>query len=99
VQSALPARLVIRAFLIVAVVFPAAAYLCDSLWVQYRVRNPNAGDAFGAVTFYYATPLKSGRVEIFFDQPQTEVCVHSLFPHAGHRPCWLVAPNHVKTVS
>lgn len=87
-----------RALLIVAVVLPAAVYLCDSLWVEYRMRNPSAGAALGAVTFYYATPLKSGRVEIFFDQPQTEVCVRSLFPHAGHRPCWLVTPNHVKTV-
>ncbi len=88
-----------RALLIVAVVLPAAVYLCDSLWIEYRMRNPSAGDALDAVTFYYATPLKSGRVEIFFDQPQTEVCVRSLFPHAGHRPCWLVTPNHVKTVS
>jgi len=94
----LSARFVTRALLIVAAVLPAAVYLCDSLWIEYRMRNPNAGDAFGDVTFYYATRLKSGRLEIFFDQPQTEVCARSLFRHAGRRPCWLLTPNQVKTV-
>jgi hypothetical protein len=51
------------------------------------------------VTFYVATPLKNGKLDIFYDQPQTEVCVYSLLPHAGYRPCWYAARQTVRTIS
>jgi len=40
------------------------------------------------LTFYYSTLLKNGRVQVYYDQPQTEVCVRAVFPHGGRRPCW-----------
>jgi len=52
----------------------------------------------GAETFYYATLRKDGRVEIFWDQPQTEICVRSLLPHAGYRPCWYARRSPVRRV-
>ena len=63
-------------------------YGTDYLILRYRVsknRNP-----YGSVTDrdYYAIPRKDGRAEFVFADPETEICVHSLFPHFGDRPCW-----------
>jgi hypothetical protein len=74
-------------------------YASDYAWLEYRIGHDTAGQAFGSVTFYYATPLKNGRTEIFYDQPQTEICVQALFPHAGYRPCWYAARSLVRMVS
>ena len=74
-------------------------YASDYLWTGYRMGHDTAAQAFGSVTFYYATVLKNGRTEIFYDQPQTEVCVQALFPHAGYRPCWYAVKSTVRTVS
>ena len=73
-------------------------YASDYAWLEYRIGHDTAGQAFGSVTFYYATPLKNGRTEIFYDQPQTEICVQALFPHAGYRPCWYAAKSQVRMV-
>lgn len=76
--------------LIVAALALVALYLGDYFWVQHRMANQDTANLFSSVEFYYATQLKSGKMEIFFDQPGTEICVHSLFPQAGDRPCWYV---------
>jgi hypothetical protein len=74
--------------LVVFLVLLGVAYAGDYLRVWLKRDGGSSGDALGAVTFYYAVRLKSGRTEIYYDQPQTEVCVRSLFPHFGYRPCW-----------
>ena len=74
-------------------------FASDYAWLEYRMGHDTAGQALGSVTFYYATPLKNGRTEIFYDQPQTEVCVLALFPHAGYRPCWYAKKSQVRMVS
>jgi hypothetical protein len=71
-------------------------YASDYAWLEYRIGHETAGQAFGSVTFYYSTLLKNGRTEIFYDQPQTEICVQALFPHAGYRPCWYAARSQVR---
>ena len=50
------------------------------------------------LTFYYATQLKNGRVQVYYDQPQTEVCVRAVFPHGGRRPCWYARREPVRRV-
>jgi hypothetical protein len=82
--------------LIGAMIVLALVYVGDYAWVRYRMGSSRGGQAFGTVTFYYATPLKNKRVEIFYHQPQTEVCVHSLFPHFGYRPCWYARRDTVR---
>lgn len=77
----------------------AGLYLSDWVWIEYRLGHPTGADALGTVTFYYATMLKNGRLEVFYSQPQSEVCVYSLFPHAGYRPCWYAGRSKVRTVS
>ena len=75
-------RLTLMAVLVAVVVF-----LGDYL----SVRFPGSRNPFGAVQVqpYYAIHLKNKKTEFNFDVPtQTNVCVHSLFPHLGYPPCW-----------
>ena len=84
--------------LVVAVLSLAAVYAIDDLRIRFRLRGAEAGGALGTVTFYSAILRKDGRVEVFWDQPQTETCVQSLFPHAGYRPCWYARRRPVRTI-
>jgi hypothetical protein len=66
----------------------ALAYAGDWLRVRWQPHATPDAAVFETLTFYIATPLKNGKVEVFYDQPQTEVCVRALFPQLGRRPCW-----------
>jgi hypothetical protein len=87
-----------KRILLAGIVLLAIAYGCDYVWVRYRIANPKAGDAFGSVTFYDSTTMKNGKVEVFYDQPLTEVCVRSIFPQVGDRPCWYANRRTVKSI-
>jgi hypothetical protein len=82
--------------LIVALLLLTALYAADSLRVWLRQAGASGGDVLGAVTFYIAVRLKSGKTEIYYDQPQTEICVRALFPHDGYRPCWYAGRERVR---
>jgi len=69
-------------------------YLGDWLWIA---RQPDAA-ASETLTYWLATPLKNGKVEVFYDQPQTEICGRSLFPHSGRRPCWFARRQRIHPV-
>jgi hypothetical protein len=84
--------------LFAAVVLLAFAYSADYLWVRYRIANPKAGVAFGRVTFYDSTTMKSGKTEVFYDQPLTQACVHAIFPQMGEPPCWYAGRRTVKSI-
>ena len=71
----------------------------EDLWVRQRLAHHTEGDPLDEVRFYYAARLKSGRVEIYYDQPGTEVCVRAVFPHLGHRPCWYARRSPVRIAS
>jgi hypothetical protein len=73
-----------------AVLLLGIVYLGDYLSVRYKI--PNGRDPFSSVTIqpYYAIHEKNGRTEYDFAQPQSQVCVRSLFPHFGYSPCWYV---------
>ena len=75
----------------------AVVYVVEDVLVRYRMRRAET-EVMGAETFYYATLRKDGRVEIFWDQPQAEICVRSLLPHAGYRPCWYARRSPVRTI-
>ncbi len=83
----------------VVVVSLVGVYVTDYAWIEYRLGHATATDALGTVTFYYATMLKNGRLEVFYNQPQSEVCVYALFPHSGYRPCWFAGRSKVRTIS
>ena len=77
------------AVLVLAVLF---AYIGDWLLAHVRPREE-------ALTFYVATTLKNGKVEVYYDQPQTELCVRTLFPQLGRRPCWYARRQPIHRVS
>jgi hypothetical protein len=77
----------------------ALLYAGDFLWFEYRIHNAKPNDPLETVTFYYATAMKNRKVEVFYDQPQTQTCVHSLFPHQGYRPCWRFDRSGIQRVS
>jgi len=81
------ALLVIVAALGILVALPVAVYVGDAVLLRYRIGR---GGALQTMTVYLATRLKSGKLEVFTDRPQTEVCARALFPHFGYRPCWYV---------
>lgn len=71
-------------------------YLLDFAWYELRILSPKLGLAQGSVhrTRVLAIAEKNNKVEYEIDsnRPEEDVpCVHSLFPHAGNRPCWYVA--------
>jgi len=69
------------------VVLPLLLYLGDALVLRQRLAG---GGGRETLTVYFATRLKSGKLEVFTDRPQSEVCAQALFPHFGYRPCWYV---------
>jgi hypothetical protein len=81
-----PAVLVV-VILALLVLLPVLVYLGDAVVLHVRIAA-SPGRALQTTTVYLATRLKSGKVEIFTDQPLAEVCAHALFPHFGYRPCW-----------
>jgi len=86
---------VLRRIVVGVFVFCALLYAGDYAAVRFR-RNPT-----GTVQVqpYYAVPLKDGKTEFMFLDPQNEVCVHSLFPHLGYRPCWYVSRHRNKPIN
>jgi hypothetical protein len=76
----------------------AILYATDYAIFQHNLSKNSGTSALGTVTSYYGTALKDGKMEIFTDQPLTETCAHSLFPHSGYRPCWLASRNNVKPI-
>jgi hypothetical protein len=72
------------------VILTLLTYAGDYLLVRYKI--PNGRDPFSTVTIqpYYAIHEKNGRTEYDYAQPQTQVCVRSIFPHFGYTPCWYV---------
>jgi hypothetical protein len=85
-----------RVFLYLAIC-AAVTWICDYLSVQFKFpyRNP-IGNV--PVQTYYAVPQKDGKTEFLFDQPATQDCVHSIFPHSGYNPCWYVSRHKQRRV-
>ena len=84
-----------RAAVIVAVAL-VVVYLLDYVVLRHKMANQDQTVAYGTITSFYGTATKGGKMEIFTDQPLTETCVHSLFPHSGYRACWYVSKGGVK---
>ena len=87
-----------RLWLLILVLLCSGVYLCDYLYVRYRISNHR--NPFGVVNIrrYYAIPQKSGKTELVFQEPEDQVCVQSLFPHFGYSPCWYVKRHTDKRI-
>lgn len=72
-------------------------YVADYLSLQLRIprREP-----FGVVEVqrYYEIALKNRKTEYMRDQPRSQPCVRSLFPHYGESPCWYLERHPRQTI-
>ena len=82
-----------------AVLLVAIVYACDYASVRYWI--PRTRDPFGVVGVqrYYAVYKKDGKPDFYFDQPENQTCVRSLFPHLGYVPCWYLNRNKVQRIN
>ncbi len=77
----------------ILIVVGAAALAFGLDYCVFRIREATGHSAYGSVTVshYYAVLQKSGKTSYIFDPPQSETCVHALFPHEGWSPCWYLS--------
>jgi hypothetical protein len=66
----------------------AGAYAVDSLIFRSRVTSNRQPFGQVTVTRYDAITQKSGKTQFIFSPPETQTCVHALFPRGGYTPCW-----------
>ena len=76
--------------LLYAVAVLAIIYGGDELSLRFRIPNR---EPLGSVTVYryYALHKTKQKSSYMFAEPEAQPCVHSLFPHLGHPPCWYLA--------
>ena len=72
----------------------------DSVYVRERMAHKTEVDPVETIKIrpLYVVPLKDGRAEFDFGDPQTQSCVHSLFPQLGYDPCWYVVRQSKKPI-
>ena len=90
-------RMLVRA-MVGIVILAGAIYAGDYLAIRYRIyaqRNP-----FEQLTVqpFYTIHEKNGRIEYEIGPPQSDVCIHALFPHLGYAPCWYERRHKEKPV-
>lgn len=83
-------RLLRRWFAFVAGVL-MLAYIGDRISLVYRI--PGGREQFGTVEVQklLAVPQKDRKTEYISAPPESQQCVHSLFPQLGLTPCWYLA--------
>jgi hypothetical protein len=79
-------------------ILSALFILCggDYLMLRYRMAQHGVDGATSSVTIFYAAPIKGGKFSVFYDQPQTQTCVHSIFPWLGYEPCWYLKRHVIR---
>jgi hypothetical protein len=73
-------------------------YAADYCSLRYQI--PQGRPQFGEITVdnLYAIHQKNGKTEYELGQPETDQCVHSLFPHYGYSPCWYASRHTEKRI-
>jgi hypothetical protein len=89
----IPIPKLVQRILLAVVSAVALVYVGDLASVRVRMLHPKPGDPFETVTALRILAIgeKGNKTEYSVDpvQPQqTAECVHSLFPHNDHPPCW-----------
>ncbi|MGB6387431.1 MAG: hypothetical protein WBD25_18485 [Terriglobales bacterium] len=76
----------------------AITYVGDYCSVRYQI--PSGRPQFGQVPMntLYVIHVKAGKIQYEPGQPETDQCVHSLFPHFGNSPCWYLTRHPDKLI-
>jgi hypothetical protein len=72
-------------------------YFGDYLSVRFRIPNREPLTDV-QIEVFYAVGLKGQKTEFVRGDPETETCVHSMFPQDGYRPCWYVMRHMTKWI-
>jgi hypothetical protein len=88
------ARLAKRAVLIF---LAAVCFLYGADWLILQAKG-SSGTGTVEVHPYLAVPQKNGKTEIITTDPEDVTCVHSMFPHDGHQPCWYLKGRTQKRI-
>lgn len=80
-----------RRFALCLAALLALVYLADYASVRFQI--PRSRNPLGSVTVQvsYAVTKKDGKPDYYFQPPQAETCVRSIFPHLGYTPCWYLS--------
>ncbi len=90
---------VVKQSLLITALALCGLYAGDDFSVRFRI--PRSRNPFGVVNVQtsYAVKQKDGKVEYYFNPPETQTCVRSLFPHMGYAPCWYLARKSSRQIS
>ena len=85
---------------VVLLVALALLWIGDTLYARHRMAHKTAGDPVDTIKVrpVYVIPRKDGRAELDFGDPETQMCVHALFPQLGYNPCWYVIRQSKKPI-
>jgi hypothetical protein len=74
-------------------------YIGDYLSLRFQI--PGGRPQFGQITVdpLYAIHVKNGKIQYEPGQQETDICVHSLFPHFGDSPCWYLSRHSDKIIN
>jgi len=89
----------VKLVLKIALVSLSILYISDYALIRYRMAKNRSPLGTVTVQRYYAVPQKNRKTEFYFDQPQDQSCIHSLFPHFGYSPCWYLNRKRVKQIN
>ena len=82
--------------LAIVILAVAVLYAGDYLLIKVRIHEGQRPFETVEIESYDAVPEKNNRVEFFYNDPESEECVHALFPHSGDNPCWYVTRHRYK---
>ena len=75
--------------LMVLISATALVYAGDMVWARFRLAGDNSQFVeTSQIRRLYAIPQKNGKFSFSFGDPETQSCIHSLFPHFDYPPCW-----------
>jgi hypothetical protein len=90
-------RAILRGVLAILVLL-LVVYVGDYCSLRYQI--PGGRPQFGQIPVdtLYAIHQKDGKTEYEMGPPETDQCVHSLFPHFGCTPCWYASRHSEKRI-
>lgn len=74
-------------------------YIADFAVLGCRIAFRSRASVLSTVTVFDAARLKDNKLDIFYDQPEPESCVRSIFPHLGSDPCWYARRHTTRVVN
>ncbi|HUO34068.1 MAG TPA: hypothetical protein VMU43_03665 [Candidatus Acidoferrum sp.] len=75
-----------------------ALYAGDYIVLRIRVARHGPDSVLSTVNIFYAAPIKGGKMSIYYDAPQSQPCVRSIFPQLDYAPCWYLKSHAIRLV-